>query len=114
MSCRKGADPDPERDTPVAAPRLIRRMRQRVHDQRRRHPAPDHDDWETLGTFVIEFQQRDSGHDDTVQRRTLAHHMESGETSEWQTLVKDALLSWILGCLFKHTDVRTDEDKPEH
>jgi hypothetical protein len=61
----------------------------------------DNDDsgWLTLGTFVIEFQQRQAGRG--TQQRTLAHHMESAEDSRWQEIVTGALLSWMLGRLIR-------------
>lgn len=61
----------------------------------------DDEGWTTLGTFVIEFQQRRS---DPTQHRTLAHHMESAEDSRWQDIVTGALLSWMLGRLIRDAD----------
>ena len=69
-------------------------------------PADKHqgDDggWETMATFVIEFQRATGPQ--TSAHRSLAHHMESAETSQWLGIVTGPLLSWMLGRL-----VRGDE-----
>ena len=67
-------------------------------------PTPDNgegdeDGWETIGTFVIEFQRARDLH--PTAHRSLAHHMESAETSQWLGIVTGPLLSWMLGRLVR-------------
>ncbi len=84
-------------------PAVIRLVRDQRSPGHAGSVSNDSAEWETLGTFVIEFQQR-TGHRGHEARRTLAHHMESGESSEWKGIVDEALLSWMLGRLFRSDD----------
>lgn len=107
MSTAEDALPEPVKPVPNGQPALplIRLARDRSppsSDPGASFPSSDppkkDDDWETVATFVVEFERRKSPSSKCqADRRTRAHHMQSGETSVWYEYVTDVLLSWMLG-----------------
>lgn len=63
-------------------------------------PAGDDSDWDTIATFVVEFQRRRN--DDNLIHRSLAHHMETDSTAHWQGLAAQQLVQWMLDKLAGH------------
>lgn len=50
--------------------------------------------WETISTFVVEFQRRAEGGE--VVHRSVAHHMESDDTASWPGIAAARVVGWLL------------------
>ena len=57
--------------------------------------------WETLATFVVEFQRLRS--DEGIAHRSLVHHVEADRNGQWPGLVARQLTNWMLNALMGHT-----------
>ena len=101
---------------PIASAAAVRRWRggprrivgRPAHDNDMQDPESSDPTWRVLATFVVEF--REGAGDQDLVCQSVAHHMESGETSQWDGIVSGPLLSWMLGRLVRSRDLEPSED----
>lgn len=77
-----------------------------VNNPERETSSPN-ENWRTLATFEIVFEEQ-TAQDGSVLRRTTVHHMEADETRTWPQIEQPGLLSWMMTRLGTLEDAQND------
>lgn len=66
------------------------------------------DGWKVLGSFVVEFQSRES-EGETPERRTVAHHMEADTGMHWPQIAGTGVAQWMVEQIRDIVDLEPEE-----